>query len=97
MPVPHVCRLDVHEDVSTISLNAKELDVKAAFVATGTEIIRATSAIDAEKEVLTLTLDKQVKAGTKVTLDIEYSGSINNKMAGFYRSSYVDKATGETM
>lgn len=49
---------------------------------------------DCVREVLTLTLEKPLKAGTHATLTIQYSGIINDKMAGFYRSSYTDKATG---
>ena len=39
-------------------------------------------------------LEKELSAGSKVTLIIDFIGFINDKMAGFYRSSYVDSATG---
>lgn len=54
--------------------------------------IEASHSLDPVKEVLTLALPKTVPAGTDATLKIDYSGTINDKMAGFYRSSYKDKA-----
>lgn len=39
-------------------------------------------------------LEKELAAGSKATLIIEFIGFINDKMAGFYRSSYTDSATG---
>jgi len=43
---------------------------------------------------LDVKLEKELPAGSKATLIIEFIGFINDKMAGFYRSSYVDSATG---
>jgi aminopeptidase N len=34
--------------------------------------------------------------GTEAVLSIDYAGTINDKMTGFYRSSYVDPKTGGT-
>lgn len=47
-----------------------------------------------KEEVLDVKLEKELPAGSKATLIIEFIGFINDKMAGFYRSSYVDSATG---
>jgi hypothetical protein len=43
---------------------------------------------------LDVKLEKELAAGSKATLIIEFIGFINDKMAGFYRSSYTDSATG---
>lgn len=47
-----------------------------------------------KEEVLDVKLEKELPAGSKAILVIEFIGFINDKMAGFYRSSYVDSATG---
>ena len=47
-----------------------------------------------EDEVLNIKLGQELAAGSQATLIIDFIGFINDKMAGFYRSSYVDSATG---
>ena len=47
-----------------------------------------------KEEVLDVKLEKELPAGSKATLVIDFIGFINDKMAGFYRSSYADSATG---
>ncbi len=47
-----------------------------------------------EDEVLDIKLGQELSVGSQVTLIIDFIGFINDKMAGFYRSSYIDSATG---
>jgi aminopeptidase 2 len=43
-----------------------------------------------------LEFEHELKVATNATtLDIQFTGELNDKMAGFYRSSYIDKKTGE--
>jgi aminopeptidase 2 len=99
--------LEILEDSTSIQLNSKELAIKSAVVITSDEYVNrlaidhfrkidAQHSFDTVKEVLTLSLPKTLKSGSNVVLDIEYSGIINDKMAGYYRSSYVDKKSGAT-
>lgn len=46
--------------------------------------------MDEKTHVLSIEFDEELKAGDKGTLTIAYSGTINDKMAGFYRSTYTD-------
>ncbi len=39
----------------------------------------------------TISFDKSIPAGSKAHLTHKFSGTLNDKMAGFYRSSYKDK------
>lgn len=55
----------------------------------------AKSSFDEKSNVLSLTFEEELASGLKALLVIEYVGCVNDKMAGFYRSSYADKATGE--
>lgn len=47
------------------------------------------------EEVLQIKLENSLVPGSEVLLKIDYIGFINDKMAGFYRSSYEDFNTGE--
>ena len=33
----------------------------------------------------------------RITLDLEFLGNLNDELAGFYRSSYLDSRTNETV
>ncbi len=46
---------------------------------------------DAQKQTVTLTFPQEFASGSTASLHIEYTGILNDKMAGFYRSSYKDK------
>jgi aminopeptidase 2 len=52
-------------------------------------------AYDQQKNTVTLTFAESVPAKSEAVLDIVFDGTLNDQMAGFYRSSYKD-ATGET-
>lgn len=45
--------------------------------------------------VLEVAFEEELEVGKKAELIIDFVGEINDKMAGFYRSSYKDKETGE--
>lgn len=46
--------------------------------------------MDLKATVLTLKFPSELPVGAGATLDLVFSGEINNQMAGFYRSQYVD-------
>ena len=78
-------RLRVDQPTSTIVLNAIELDISLVTV-DGTD---AGWSLDPETERLTVTLDAPI-ATTIAVLRIEFAGILNDKLRGFYRSTYVD-------
>lgn len=51
--------------------------------------------LNEKTHVLEVSLEEELEAGSKAELVIDFVGEINDKMAGFYRSSYKDKETGE--
>ncbi len=81
-------KVTVHEATNTVQLNAKELSVATASVAQKGAVHDAATAIDDGREVLTLTLPQKLLPG-EATVSIAFSGTINDKMAGFYRSQYA--------
>ena len=81
----------VHEPVEEIVLNAAELQIAQAFVegAPGDRI--ATSAtLEEETERCRLRLGRSLAPG-KWGLTIRFTGTLNDKLRGFYRSKYKNK------
>lgn len=88
-----VIDLEVKEDTSSISLNSLEIDVHSSTVTTeGREVTSSPKVkYDDDSQVTTLSFDKVIPAGSKAQLTQTFTGYLNDKMAGFYRSSYIEK------
>jgi puromycin-sensitive aminopeptidase len=82
--------VEIVEPVTEIVLNVHELTIDAAWLldAAGERIDVATS-VDVEAQRLTLTPDRTLAAGDH-TVHLEFRGTLNDKLKGFYRSTFVD-------
>jgi len=82
--------LDVTEDTTSISVNTLEIDIHSTTIVSGGEITTSSPKVsfNADKQTTTLSFDKTLKAGSKAQVIMTYTGQLNDKMAGFYRSSY---------
>jgi puromycin-sensitive aminopeptidase len=81
-------RIKVLEPISEIVLNAAELDIKHACVSDGSgKKVEASVSYDEKRERALLKLTESVAAG-QYKLHIDFSGILNDKLHGFYRSSY---------
>ena len=81
--------VDVVEQTDTIVVNAIELEIDAASIASdlGTQI--PTWSLDDEAQRLSLSLPEPLSVGpAKVT--IAFRGILNDQLRGFYRSTYTD-------
>ena len=93
--------VEVKEETSVVTMNATELKFQNVSVSGVQAVSQANVALDEPNERVAVSLvDSEgnpivLKAGSKVSLAIEYTGDINDKLAGFYRSTYEDKASGE--
>ena len=83
--------VDVVEPTATVVLNALELVIDEATAEVGGEHLAATVALDAEAERATLTFDHPLPAGQAV-LHLRFRGVLNDKLVGFYRSTFTDDA-----
>ncbi|MCH8940542.1 MAG: M1 family peptidase, partial [Chloroflexi bacterium] len=85
--------IEVLESTDTIVLNASELQVSQATLtpASGAATTASGITMDADEETLTLTFPSALPAG-KGTLHIVFTGELNDKLTGFYRSQYTDSA-----
>lgn len=77
-----------------VQLNTVEIDIHSARIG-DREAVEWEA--DSESQVTTIIFPKGVFEGqSQVTLDLAFTGSLNDNMAGFYRAKYTDKATGAT-
>ncbi|KAJ1658321.1 hypothetical protein IWQ61_002423 [Dispira simplex] len=90
-----VVKLQVKEPTSSIVLNAEELEIQAAHIVQDvakTEQKLASNSITHNATIQTVTIGfvQELPARSIVTLHIQFTGKLNDLMAGFYRSSYTD-------
>ena len=83
--------LDVREDVTAIQFNAIDLELSSITVTDGRgQIQTPTAELDTTFERATLHLTSPLSAGA-ATLAVEFQGELNDKLVGFYKSTYVDQ------
>jgi puromycin-sensitive aminopeptidase len=84
----------IHEAVDTITLNAAELDITLAELTPGNPTGNALSPtaidLDEEEERATLTFGEPLEPGS-ATLHLTFVGILNDKLHGFYRSTFTDE------
>jgi len=72
-----------------IILNSHQLKIHSAEVSVDQKSFQATDiSYDAPRQRATLTFAEELPAAEKASLVIKFQGTINNDMAGFYRSKY---------
>ena len=77
--------VDVTESVDVIVMNAAELTVSSCTV----DGVDAQWRLDEESERMFVTPPGALSPGA-ATIEIEFAGILNDKLRGFYRSTYVD-------
>lgn len=86
--------LDVVEDTTSISLNTLEIDIQDMKITSGGKTIGSSSmkvTYDEDKQTAKIDIDQTVSAGSKAQLWLSFEGTLNDKMAGFYRSKYMNE------
>src|SRR3990167_2536587 len=82
--------ITVHEPITEIILNAAELVIHSAYATNNKGAkIQATVSLDTANERATFAFAKAIEPGSWV-LDVKFSGILNDKLHGFYRSTYQD-------
>lgn len=82
-------KLHVNERTNFVTLNCLEIEIKQAAI---NDLAIAADAItfDEDKQTATFTLADHLVEGAEAVLTIKFVGQLNDKMAGFYRSSYQE-------
>jgi aminopeptidase N len=86
--------LAVKKSTKSITLNTHELKVHSAEVAldagkTSSTIKASNISYDEKNQRCTLAFDQELSQTEKAVLTITFEGTMNNTMAGFYRSKYT--------
>ncbi|MBM3945105.1 MAG: M1 family metallopeptidase [SAR202 cluster bacterium] len=83
--------LTIAKPTRTIVVNADELKIQPAVLSTGSGKVFKSAAptLDEQAETATFEFADAIPAG-KATLDLEYTGILNDRLRGFYRSRYMD-------
>jgi len=83
-------RIEATESLDVIVLNAAEIEMKTMTLRGADSAVEVSGvSYDEEYARATLKLAAPVAPGT-YTLDIDYTGLINDQLRGFYRSTYKD-------
>jgi puromycin-sensitive aminopeptidase len=84
--------LAVHRATDELVCNAADLSIDGAEVVTADgSVLAATVSLDPDAERATFRVDGQVPAGT-ATLRCTFTGELNDRLRGFYRSTFTDDA-----
>ncbi|EPE27699.1 Metalloproteases (zincins), catalytic [Glarea lozoyensis ATCC 20868] len=91
--------LDVVEDSTSISVNTLELEIHTTKISSGTETISSnpTLAFDEANQTTKITFEKSLSKGSKAQMYMKFTGQLNDKMAGFYRSTYKNADGSESI
>jgi puromycin-sensitive aminopeptidase len=73
------------QPAGTITLHAAEIAFVRATITSGDSTQTATVTLNPSQETATLAVPRQMPAGA-ATIDIEYTGTLNDKLRGFYLS-----------
>jgi len=88
-----VIDLDVAEETKSISLNTVELDIHTTEVHADGALVTSSPSLSYDSDTQTTTIDlngKTISKGKKMQLKHTFTGQLNDKMAGFYRSKRKD-------
>lgn len=84
----------VESPTDKIVFNAKNLNISKLSVCNGACSPVTEWKLDKDKEFLFIPLNSTVQNGTKLLVQVEYTGILNDELIGFYRSKYTsDGAT----
>ena len=83
-------RVNLTKPTNTITLNAVEIDFHDVTVTSGGQTQTAKVSTDEKNEMATFTVDNEISAG-EATVRIKYTGHLNDKLRGFYLSTYKGK------
>ena len=82
--------IQIIEPVRQIIVNAAEVEFQAVSIkGPGGKVVRGNTALDIENEQATFNFPETLNPG-RWELQITYSGILNDKLHGFYRSTYKD-------
>jgi aminopeptidase 2 len=85
--------LDVYETSNSVTLNCLDIEVHEAFIISdqGSRIPVIRISHDTPRYQSTFEFESTLGKGSKVSINLAFTGTLNDKMAGFYRSVSTDE------
>jgi len=83
-----VVAINIRKPTNIIKLHAAELKIKNCIILCK-ETLRAKVKLDEKNEQLTILLPKKIVGNAKLSVD--FTGILNDRLLGFYKSQYKDK------
>lgn len=80
----------IAKPTNIITMHAAELKIKTCVVRSSGKSIPVQTKLDEKNETLTIKLPTKINSTAKII--IEYTGLLNDRLVGFYRSQYKDKS-----
>ncbi|MBM2819622.1 MAG: peptidase rane alanine aminopeptidase [Nitrosarchaeum sp.] len=84
--------IDCTEYVNSITLHCAELKIQSCNIMHAKTLQKAVIKTNAKKEEVTITIKNKIRG--QAFIEIEFTGELNDRLLGFYRSQY--KQNGET-
>lgn len=88
--------LNIKKETKAITLHSKELLVSNVFLKQGGKQHKGKVTYNKKDETITCTFLSLIKKG-KATLELSFTGILNNSMRGFYKSQYIVDGKEKTM
>ena len=84
-------QIDILSPTTSITLNSIEIAIQSCSItlSDGTELAAQSTLLNEEDETASFQFGIELPAG-EATLTIDFTGELNDKLRGFYRSSYND-------
>lgn len=87
-------QVEVKEATSVIIMNCAEIEIqKVVLAAGGADLVPSDIKLSAEDETITLTFSSPLPLGS-AALNMNFTGILNDKLRGFYRSAYTSAIDG---
>ena len=83
-----IITLNLSKPTNSIKIDAAELGIKESHIIQGGKIISSEFSLNEKDEKLTIKLAKKIKG--KAKLSIKFTGTLNERLLGFYKSQYKD-------
>lgn len=86
--------VNVKEKSKSVTLNMVDIEIHNAKLSSETltqAVAPVNTAHDEDKQTVEFSFDQELEAGSKAKLDISFSGTLNDKLCGFYRSVHTDE------
>jgi len=84
-----IITLNLSKPTNSIKIDAAELSIKESHIIQGGKIISSESSLNEKDEKLTIKFAKKIKG--KAKLSIKFTGTLNDRLLGFYKSKYKDR------